>query len=168
MCGTRAGHLPPHIPQLSFHIGGSPHESPTPVASWRRDPRLHAVRAQHPVPRASTRSRERAPDNPAHPPGSRDSWPTQPRAGSLAKLEILALGGNQLAGPIPAWLGSLTNLRKLWLYDNQLAGTIPSELGSLAKLEILALGGNQLAGPIPAWLGSPSPTCGSCGSTTTS
>ena len=57
------------------NIGGSPHESPTPVASWRRDPRLHAVRAQHRVPRASEHQITWRILLGA---GSRDSWPTNP------------------------------------------------------------------------------------------
>ena len=74
--------------------------------------------------------------------------------GSLANLELLALGGNQLTGKIPAGLGSLTNLEELYLWGNELTGAIPTELGSLANLVQLQLSENQLTGAIPTELGS--------------
>ena len=74
--------------------------------------------------------------------------------GSLAKLQVLDLWGNQLTGPIPASLGGLANLEQLDLSQNQLSGAIPTELGSLTKLQGLWLYRNQLSGEIPAELGS--------------
>ena len=73
--------------------------------------------------------------------------------GSLANLEWLYLSANQLTGEIPAELGSLANLEWLYLSANQLTGEIPAELGSLANLEWLYLSANQLTGEIPAELG---------------
>ena len=74
--------------------------------------------------------------------------------GSLANLELLALGGNLLTGKIPAGLGSLTNLEELYLWGNELKGEIPTELGSLANLVQLKLSENQLTGKIPVELGN--------------
>ena len=74
--------------------------------------------------------------------------------GSLANLELLALGGNLLTGKIPAGLGSLTNLEELYLWGNELTGAIPTELGSLANLKELWLSENQLTGKIPVELGN--------------
>ena len=70
------------------------------------------------------------------------------------RVTALYLGGNELAGPVPASLGTLTNLRHLDLSWNDLSGSIPGELGRLASLEVLYLDRNELTGPIPASLGS--------------
>ena len=65
----------------------------------------------------------------------------------------MALGGNQLTGPIPAALADLAALRTLDLADNQLRDAIPPALAALDGLEsLLSLGDNQLTGPIPAAL----------------
>ena len=73
--------------------------------------------------------------------------------GSLANLERLDLGWNELTGPIPTSLGRLSNLRSLYLSGNELTGRIPDALGNLVNLEWLDLGWNGLTGPIPSWLG---------------
>ena len=73
--------------------------------------------------------------------------------GSLAMLERLWLHDNQLKGEMPPELGNLVNLEELYLFDNQLTGTIPAELGGLINLTHLWLDGNQLSGEIPAELG---------------
>ena len=74
--------------------------------------------------------------------------------GDLAKLEKLALTGNQLSGSIPAELGNLGNLKDLSLSFNRLSGRIPAALGNLSRLEVLWLESNQLTGEIPAELGN--------------
>lgn len=69
----------------------------------------------------------------------------------------LALGSNNLSGPIPASIQNLTNLMLLDLYGNAITGSIPSEIGNLSSLYNLMLGRNQLTGSIPAALGNLSP-----------
>ena len=69
------------------------------------------------------------------------------------RVSELALGGNDLTGPIPAALGRLENLGSLNLGWNALTGPVPAGLGDLTSLRSLALGGNDLTGPIPAELG---------------
>ena len=79
--------------------------------------------------------------------------PIPAELGKLARLQVLALGGNALTGPIPDALGNLSNLRELHLGWNALTA-IPAALGGLASLESLNLRVNKLTGPIPAALGS--------------
>ena len=74
--------------------------------------------------------------------------------GGLSNLEHLNLGANSLTGPIPAELGNLSSLEVLMLCDNPLTGQIPPELGSLSNLAFLNLSNNSLQGPIPPELGS--------------
>ena len=73
--------------------------------------------------------------------------------GSLANLQELRLGLNELTGPIPPELGELYKLKTLRLDFNQLTGPIPSELNQLSQLSRLGLAQNQLSGGIPVWLG---------------
>ena len=73
--------------------------------------------------------------------------------GSLANLQELRLGWNELTGPIPPELGELYKLETLYLGLNQLIGPIPSELDKLNQLSRLSLAQNQLSGEIPVWLG---------------
>ena len=73
--------------------------------------------------------------------------------GSLANLQELRLGWNELTGPIPPELGELYKLKTLRLDINQLTGPIPSELGNLSQLLRLSLGRNELSGEVPVWLG---------------
>ena len=86
--------------------------------------------------------------------GNQLTGPIPTSLGGLTNLEGVYLWGNELTGTIPAELGSLANLEQLQLNENQLTGTIPSQLGSLATLEVLALDDNQLTGAIPSELGS--------------
>ena len=63
------------------------------------------------------------------------------------RVSELALGGNDLTGPIPAALGRLENLGSLNLGWNALTGPVPAGLGDLTSLRSLALGGRpDLAG----------------------
>ncbi len=64
----------------------------------------------------------------------------------------LVLGGNQLAGTLPAELGNLTSLTELSLGNNQLTGTLPQAMTGMTALQHLYLWGNQFSGPLPAWL----------------
>jgi len=80
------------------------------------------------------------------------SGPIPPELGDLVNLQHLLLYDNQLSS-IPAELGNLVNLRALSLGNNRLSGTIPAELGDLVNLQYLALYNNQLSGTIPAELG---------------
>ncbi|KAL2642532.1 hypothetical protein R1flu_010119 [Riccia fluitans] len=50
--------------------------------------------------------------------------------GRLANLSLLALGENQLVGPIPATFAKLNNLSYLLLNGNRLNGSLPPALGS--------------------------------------
>ncbi len=64
----------------------------------------------------------------------------------------LVLGGNQLAGTLPAELGNLTSLTELSLGNNALTGTLPQAMTGMAALQHLYLWGNQFSGAIPTWL----------------
>ena len=73
--------------------------------------------------------------------------------GNLASLTHLDVRRNTLGGEIPPELGNLANLTTLYLFGNELSGDIPPELASLTNLERLLLYSNDLSGEIPAWLG---------------
>ena len=72
----------------------------------------------------------------------------------LASLELLSLGDNGFAGPIPPSLGNLRCVVELNLSSNCLEGCIPPELGGLEHLKFLDLHENQLSGEIPGELGN--------------
>ena len=79
--------------------------------------------------------------------------PIPPELVQLAQLQTLDLGRNSLTGPIPPELGQFAQLQTLDLGRNSLTGPIPPELGQLAQLQTLDLGRNSLTGPIPPELG---------------
>jgi internalin A len=65
-----------------------------------------------------------------------------PEIGNLTRLEILALGNNELIS-LPPQIGNLNNLRVLYLHDNELS-ELPPEIGNLTNLWLLLLKHNQL------------------------
>ena len=69
------------------------------------------------------------------------------------KVTGLSLGGNNLAGSIPAVVAELDDLVTLDLSANALAGEIPRELRELQQLRDLLLDGNALEGLLPWNLG---------------
>jgi len=72
-----------------------------------------------------------------------------PDLSALTKLQVLALGSNNLNGGIPTEIGTLLNLTALDLNDNQLTGTIPTSLSNLTKLSFFDISSNQLTGSVP-------------------
>ena len=74
--------------------------------------------------------------------------------GRLAHLAVLDLSDNAITGPIPPNLGDLRSLRDLSLRNNRLSGPIPPTLRKLTNLWYLSLGTNSLRGPIPPELGN--------------
>ena len=72
---------------------------------------------------------------------------------TLARLERLDLGSNELSGTIPSEIGNLTLLEELILSHNELSGNIPSEIGNLTLLEELDLSHNELGGSVPLEIG---------------
>ena len=81
-----------------------------------------------------------------------DSIP--PELGDLARLEVLALYGNDLKGRIPPELGKLDRVRDLSLSSNELEGPIPPEIGGMVSVDTMWLSNNNLSGPIPAEIGN--------------
>ena len=70
------------------------------------------------------------------------------------RVTLLTLGGNNLAGPIPAAVGLLDSLVLLDLRANSLTGPIPPSVGRLRTLDALFLDDNPgLTGPLPPAMG---------------
>ncbi|KAI4329006.1 hypothetical protein L6164_021313 [Bauhinia variegata] len=65
------------------------------------------------------------------------------------ELQILALGGCNFTGRIPAWLSKLNKLEVVDLSYNQLTGSIPPWLGTLPQLFYLDLSVNLITGVFP-------------------
>ena len=108
----------------------------------------HGLAGQIPVEMASLANLERL-----HLGANNLSGPIPPELGGLANLKQLYLYRNKFFGPIPPELGGLANLERLDLSDNEFSGTIPPELGRLARLAVLFLNRNDLSGTMPAELG---------------
>jgi len=62
-----------------------------------------------------------------------------------------------LTGSIPPALGDLARLERLALFGNNLSGRIPPELGKLTRVRDLSLSSNKLEGPIPPELDTDCP-----------
>ncbi|BBH01684.1 hypothetical protein Prudu_012030, partial [Prunus dulcis] len=52
----------------------------------------------------------------------------------LKNLEFLALGFNQITGPIPSWVGNLPRLFYIDLAHNRILGEFPKQLCRLPRL----------------------------------
>ncbi|XVF18540.1 hypothetical protein REPUB_Repub11eG0031100 [Reevesia pubescens] len=75
---------------------------------------------------------------------------TQHQISNLRNLEILSLGLDNIAGPIPPAIFNSSTLMIISLDGNQLSGHLPLNIGLwLPDLEQLYLGENQLSGSIP-------------------
>ena len=91
-----------------------------------------------------------------------ENWGTAAELGEWYGVETdadgnvysLELGGNNLAGTIPAAIGWLGEIGILDLSDNRLGGGIPPET-FVSTLELLFLGENELDGEIPEEIGEP-------------
>ncbi|MCO5601418.1 hypothetical protein L7F22_055539 [Adiantum nelumboides] len=66
-----------------------------------------------------------------------------------ASLEMLYLEANILTGSIPPSLGNCTHLIQLQLYNNSLTGEMPQSLGQLTRLVNLGVFNNSFNGSIP-------------------
>jgi Leucine-rich repeat (LRR) protein/subtilisin family serine protease len=62
-----------------------------------------------------------------------------------SEVTALNLGGNRLAGRIPAEISSLTGLTTLNVQDNALGGSVPASITGLSNLTTLDLGYNALS-----------------------
>uniref|UniRef100_A0A7N2N9X7 Uncharacterized protein n=1 Tax=Quercus lobata TaxID=97700 RepID=A0A7N2N9X7_QUELO len=72
--------------------------------------------------------------------------------GSLKKLVMLQIGGNNLTGDNIGL--ALPNLKYLSICTNKFFGPIPVSLSNASQLEILALSGNNFVGQVPTDLGN--------------
>ena len=81
--------------------------------------------------------------------GNNLEGPIPPALSELSHLRLLELWGNELTGTIPRALGDLSELRVVELWNNALSGLMPPELGNLSNLEVMSLHRNNLTGPIP-------------------
>ncbi|XP_058089077.1 probable LRR receptor-like serine/threonine-protein kinase At3g47570 [Magnolia sinica] len=69
--------------------------------------------------------------------------------GSLSKLIFLSVAFNDMRGSVPPSLGNLSSLTILNLANNNFDGQIPNQLGQLARIIFFQIGQNQLSGTIP-------------------
>ncbi|CAJ2629186.1 unnamed protein product [Trifolium pratense] len=68
---------------------------------------------------------------------------------SLAKLEFLNVGKNNLTGRIPPSIWNLSSLTVLSFAYNYLEGNIPEEIGLLKNLTVISVSQNRLSGTLP-------------------
>ncbi|CAL5075608.1 unnamed protein product [Urochloa decumbens] len=74
--------------------------------------------------------------------------------GRYYKLRSLQFSGNLFTGTIPSEIGKLSNLHNLWLDENSFRGDIPLSLGNITQLNLFQLSSNYLEGTIPATIGN--------------
>lgn len=72
----------------------------------------------------------------------------------FTSLDLLSLGDNNLAGPLPSQIGNLDRLESLQLQNNALTGNLPEDLWTIESLVTLELEFNQFNGPISTGLGN--------------
>ncbi|GMH14173.1 hypothetical protein Nepgr_016014 [Nepenthes gracilis] len=70
----------------------------------------------------------------------------------LQMVQILALGGCNFVGQVPAWIANLKALEVLDLSSNKITGSIPGWMGNLSSLFYLDLSSNLLSGEFPLQL----------------
>jgi Leucine-rich repeat (LRR) protein len=68
-------------------------------------------------------------------------------------LQMLNLGSNRFAGPIPDFIWQLSSLVELNLSDNLLNGSFPISLSNMSALQDLSLSQNVISGRIPSSIG---------------
>ncbi|KAK1627064.1 hypothetical protein QYE76_001379 [Lolium multiflorum] len=71
-----------------------------------------------------------------------------------AELIWIKLGGNKIAGTIPAGLGKFQKLTMLALQDSLFTGTLPLDIGHIPSLQYLDLSHSRFHGHIPQSLGN--------------
>jgi len=77
------------------------------------------------------------------------SWEFLYALKNCAYLNVLALDGNRLSGPIPNYIGELSGeLEYLLFDDNNLSGIVPPSIGNFTGLIRLGLSNNKLIGTI--------------------
>lgn len=72
--------------------------------------------------------------------------------GGFPRIQVLALGGCDFAGTVPAWIPSLPALEVLDLSYNALTGGIPYWFGNMPSLFYLDLTANLISGGLPLHL----------------
>ncbi|CAL4947996.1 unnamed protein product [Urochloa decumbens] len=81
------------------------------------------------------------------------SGPMPPSLFNMSQLQALAVGRNNLSGPIPGNESfHLPMLQFIALQENQFNGPIPLGLSTCKNLEELSLAVNNFTGTLPAWL----------------
>ncbi|RCV26888.1 hypothetical protein SETIT_5G281400v2 [Setaria italica] len=81
------------------------------------------------------------------------SGPMPPSLFNMSQLQALAVGWNNLSGPIPGNESfHLPMLQVLSLPENQFNGPIPLGLSACQNLEALRLAVNNFTGTVPSWL----------------
>nr|CAB3494078.1 unnamed protein product [Digitaria exilis] len=86
--------------------------------------------------------------------GRTEGWEFMDSLANCSWLKVLALGGNNFTGDLPASVASLsTTLEELYLVDIGISGSIPSDIGNLIGLKVLYLVNTSISGVIPESIG---------------